>query len=265
MYKNQFSLDQIDLVKHFSFNTMEKNSHLSASISKFNYTSNSIRNIVKTKTMLRFKNEKFLDKIKEESTKSKAKKPIQLKPGITNKVGNIIQILELKMQNNNIKKRTLQLDSCLKSKEFSNNTGDNKDLYLNKSKIVSKFSKVRKSSINDSLISAENKMKFNNGSIKNYSQIYSSLNNKNSLALLSNSKKESTNNYNSYLDKPIEPKSKSNMIQDVKNTLGDLKKFRYNSIRKKEIDINLTQNIGNILKKVNKPEFNLDIKSYFKY
>ena len=258
-YKNQISFDQIDIVKHFSFNNTEKDTHLSI-ITK-NNINNSHKNVDKKKNVLRFNNEKFLEKIKEETNNTK--KTIKTKSTLTNKES-LIQLLELKMQNSDIKKRTLKINFGLKSKEYSNNSVENKDFYSKKSKIVT-IIKGRTASINTSSL-GPNKINFKNNSFKNFRQIYSSQDNKNSIALIDSQNKIKMN-YNSNREKQLilEPKSKSIIVPELKNTIGDLKKFRYNSIKKKDIDKNLTQNIGNILKKVNKPQLNLDFKSFYKY
>jgi len=64
----------------------------------------------------------------------------------------------------------------------------------------------------------------------------------------------------------LEQKRKSIIIPEIKSNINDLKKLRYNSMKKKDIDKSLTNNIGNILRKVNnKSENGIDIKNLYRY
>jgi hypothetical protein len=273
--KNKRSLEQCDTFKHTSCYSYEKDTQLSINNTKNNNSYNSSCNrSAKRKSVLIAKNEKFLEKIKEETSilnkNCKSGKAQKVKTVCSSKVNNLIEMLELKIHSKEVKKRGMNNSNVgMKSNDYSQTSVEKKDFIWKKTKLTTKNNKASKTSFFESSNNTS-KFMYNQNVSKNYLHLQSNRQNHTSVTLLSNNRKDSMklSSYLSNNEKTVrlEQKRKSIIIPEIKSNINDLKKLRFNSVKKKDIDKSLTNNIGNILRKVNnKSENGLDIKNLYRY
>ena len=239
-----------------------------------NSINSSCNRSAKRKSVLITKNEKFLEKIKEETSNlhknCKSEKSQKVKTVCSKKVNNLIEMLELKIQNKDIKKRGMNNSNVgMKSNDYSQTSVEKKDFIWKKTKLISKNNKASKTSFFETSTNTS-KLMYNHNVSKNYLHQNSNRQNHTSVLVLSNTRKDSIKmkNYLSNNEKTVQldQRRKSIIVPEIKNNINDLKKLRYNSVKKKDIDKSLTKNIGNILRKVNnKSENGLDIKNLYRY
>jgi hypothetical protein len=179
-------------------------------------------------------------------------------------------MLELKIHSKEVKKRGMNNSNVgMKSNDYSQTSVEKKDFNWKKTKMTSKNNKASKTSFFETSNNTS-KFMYNQNVSKNYLHLHTNRQNHTSVTLLSNNRKDSMklSTYLSNNEKTVrlEQKRKSIIIPEIKSNINDLKKLRYNSMKKKDIDKSLTNNIGNILRKVNnKSENGIDIKNLYRY